>query len=61
MSESNITNDIYNYVIKNNISITQICKDTDISLDKIIKENRKLSATELLEICRYLNIQPEQI
>lgn len=59
MSNKNITKVIYEYIESNNISISQICKDTNISLEEIIREDRKLNATEMLRLCEYLNVQPE--
>lgn len=60
MSDKNVTEHIYKYIVNNSISISRITKDTGISLEKIINEDRKLNATELLKLCEYLNIQPDK-
>ncbi len=60
MFDKNVTKHIYEYIVNNNISLSQINEYTGISVDEIISEGRKLNATELLSLCEYLNIQPNR-
>ena len=60
MFDKSVTKHIYEYIVNNNISLSQINEYTGISVDEIISEGRKLNATELLSLCEYLNIQPNR-
>ena len=50
MFDKSVTKHIYEYIVNNNISLSQINEYTGISVDEIISEGRKLNATELLSL-----------
>lgn len=53
---------IAKYICENHISVEQVSRDTGIAEAKLINRSEEnLSATELLEVCVYLNIRPEQL
>lgn len=62
MDQNNVTKKIADYIQKNHISVEQASRDTGIELAKLDGTSReKLSASEFLEICAYLNIRPEEM
>jgi len=61
MTEKNVTNQIAKYILKENISISQIVHDTHIPKEKLLVDSTEnLTAEELLELCVYLRIKPEK-
>lgn len=57
-----ISKRIINYIEKNSLSIEMIADKTGISADLLSnKSKRKLNATEMLEICNYLDIDPKSL
>jgi hypothetical protein len=54
-----VSRKIANYIKLNNISISQISKDTGIDEEKLLGNLQPFSAGEFLELCFYLNIRPE--
>lgn len=59
MQSTNVTKMIAKYIDDNNISLERIERDTRVSIKKlIINSNENLNATEFLDICYYLNIDP---
>lgn len=62
MGKGNVTLILAEYIQQNQISISQIAKDTGISEDKLhAKSTEKLNATEFLTLCSYLGIKPEEL
>lgn len=62
MCVKTITKRIAEYISHNQISISQITLDTGISGEKLqIDTTGTLNATELLVLCDYLNIRPEEM
>ena len=57
----NISMKIINYIKKNNISTKQIEKDTGIASKKLLDKSTVFTATEFLELCSYLNLEPEKL
>ncbi|MCM1287670.1 MAG: helix-turn-helix domain-containing protein [Clostridium sp.] len=57
-----ITKRIINYIEKNSLSIEVVADKTGVSAD-LLSDNskRKLNATEMLEICKYLDIDPKSL
>ncbi|MCM1083758.1 MAG: helix-turn-helix domain-containing protein [Clostridium sp.] len=57
-----ITKRIINYIEKNSLSIEVVADKTGVSAD-LLSDNskRKLNATEMLEICNYLDIDPKSL
>ena len=54
-----ITREIIEYIRKNNISAAEISENTKVDLDLLLgNTDRKMNATEMLEICSYLGIDP---
>lgn len=54
-----ITREIIEYIRKNNISAAEISENTKVDLDLLLgNADRKMNATEMLEICSYLGIDP---
>lgn len=54
-----ITREIVEYIRKNNISAAEISENTKVDLDLLLgNADRKMNATEMLEICSYLGIDP---
>lgn len=54
-----ITREIVEYIRKNNISAAEISENTKVDLDLLLgNTDRKMNATEMLEICSYLGIDP---
>ncbi len=57
-----ITKRIINYIEKNALSIEVIADKTGINADLLSdKSRRKLNATEMLEVCNYLDIDPKSL
>ncbi len=57
-----VTSKIVRYIADSKISLYRVEQDTGISISKLSGDsNKKLSAGEFLEICRYLNINPVDI
>ena len=57
-----ITERIINYIEKNSLSIEVIADKTGVNVDLLSNKNkRKLNATEMLEICNYLDIDPKSL
>lgn len=54
-----VSKKITNYIKSNNISVSQISKDTGIDEEKLLGNLQPFNATEFLELCFYLNIRPE--
>lgn len=61
MEKNSTTKLLYEYISRNNISLKQIQKDLNMEIEEMVKENRILSASEFLRICKYLNLPPEDI
>jgi len=67
MKERNVTAVLAKYIRQNHISVNQVSKDTGISekklsvFDDMIMDECKLSASEFLALCAYLNIKPEEV
>ncbi|MBD5096831.1 MAG: hypothetical protein HDT40_07505 [Lachnospiraceae bacterium] len=58
----NISKRIINYIEKNSLPIEMIADKTGVSVDLLSnKSKRKLNATEMLEICNYLDIDPKSL
>lgn len=57
-----MTKKIINYIDKNSISMEAVADETGVSID-LLKSNgkRKLNATEMLEICKFLDIDPKSL
>ena len=59
MYNMNVTKNVTKYIYDNNISIERVAKDTRVSMAKLNGDSReKLSATEFLSVCAYLNVDP---
>lgn len=55
-----VTTNIKKYIFDNQISLRRIEKDTGIAAANLqLGANYKLKAEEFLNLCRYLNIEPE--
>ncbi len=60
MDRLDVTDKMVQYIADNKIEVEQIAKDTHISASKLRGETRdRLMAAEFLELCRYLNVKPE--
>lgn len=53
-----MTEQIIRYIQKNTLSMKEIEKETGVELSLLQEQHRSLNATELLEICRYLQLDP---
>lgn len=61
-AEMSITNTIARYISDNHLTVSQITKDTGINPDKLSTDtNMILSSQELLILCSYLHIKPEEL
>ena len=59
-NNTDVTEKMIDYIVKNNISIEQTSKDTQISASKLRGETRdRLMAAEFLRLCQYLGVQPQ--
>ncbi|MCR4566931.1 MAG: hypothetical protein K5769_02700 [Pseudobutyrivibrio sp.] len=57
-----ITEIIAKYIYENNISLKQISIDTDIDIKKLdLESNQILTGQEMLTVCSYLRIRPEEL
>ena len=57
-----ITKIIAGYIFDNNLTVSQISLDTGIESDKLMPDSKmKLSSQELLVLCSYLHIKPEEL
>ena len=57
-----ITTAIANYILENHLSVDQIVKDTGVDERKLQPETEEiLSGEEMLSLCAYLRIKPEEI
>lgn len=57
-----ITKRLINYIEKNSLSIKVIADKTGVNVDLLSnKSRRKLNATEMLEVCNYLDIDPKSL
>ena len=62
MKKESVTKQLAEYLKNNQISTKQVAEHTGISEEKLLTDTTKtLNATEFLELCAYLNIQPEEI
>ena len=53
---------VIKYIHDNKIDVGRISKDTNISISKLKGESKEhLMADEFLELCKYLNIKPEDL
>ena len=60
MDKLDVTGKMVDYIRNNQIAVDQIARDTHISASKLRGETRdRLMASEFLELCRYLNVSPE--
>ncbi len=59
MKPNDVTSRIAQYIADHNISVGQIARATKISKEKLVPGGKRLNATELLELCSFLNIHPE--
>ncbi|MDE6026175.1 MAG: hypothetical protein K2G45_12085 [Lachnospiraceae bacterium] len=57
-----VTRQLINYITDNSLSVENISDATGVDLN-ILKNNgnRKLNATEMLEVCHYLQIDPKSL
>ena len=54
-----ITKEIVEYIKKNNISVTEVSEKTKVDINLLSGNlDRKMNATELLEVCSYLELDP---
>lgn len=54
-----VTKEIVDYIRNNNISAMEISKKTKVDINLLLgNSDRKMNATEMLEICSYLGIDP---
>lgn len=60
-NRDNASRKIVEYIKKNNISIAQIEKDTGVSGKKIADDGAVFLASEFLELCSYLNLNPKEL
>ena len=49
------------YIMENQLSINDISRETGVAKEKLNNKDITLNATEFLEVCAYLNIQPEEL
>ncbi len=60
MDKVNVTGKMIDYIKNNQIAVEQIERDLHISASKLRGDTKeKLMAAEFLELCRYLNVLPE--
>ena len=54
-----ITREIVEYIRRNNISAIDVSEKTKVDINLLLgKSDRKMNATEMLEVCSYLGIDP---
>lgn len=57
-----ITNIMSKYISDQHLSVSQITLDTGIPADKLQNDTKEiLTAEELLILCRYLHVRPEEM
>lgn len=56
-----ISEKVINMIIENNISVSEISRNTGIEEDRLMDTETVFTAEELLELCSYLNLQPNRI
>lgn len=56
-----ISEKIIRIIQDKNISISEISKETGIPEEKFSDKDTVFSASEFLELCNYLNLQPQNI
>ena len=62
MGKTNVTSDIANYLQENRIEPCRVSRDTGIAVRKLRPDGASaLNATELLVLCEYLQVEPEEI
>lgn len=54
-----VTSCIAQYIGENNIEIEEVVEATHIKREKLTLNQEKLTAGELLELCAYLGVRPE--
>lgn len=60
MDKSNVTGKMIDYIRDNQIAVEQIERDIHIPANKLREGTKeRLMAAEFLELCRYLNVPPE--
>jgi DNA-binding Xre family transcriptional regulator len=59
--EINVSKNVVRYIMDNHISIIQMSKDIGISVEKLKGKQGVFNAEELLKICFYLNVRPEDM
>lgn len=60
MENHRIADSIEIYLLENKISLYQVAKELGISEDKILgRKGECMLASEFLELCQYLNVEPE--
>ena len=58
----NISKKIINYIEKNSLSIEMIADKTGVNVDLLSNNSkRKLNATDMLEVCNFLDIDPKSL
>ncbi len=61
MDKLDVTSKMVDYISNNHIAIEQIVRHTNVSENKLKGMTKeKLSTTEFLSLCQYLNVEPEQ-
>lgn len=58
VNKMHMTEQIIRYIQKNALSMEDIAKATGVELSLLQEQHRSLNATELLEICNYLQMDP---
>lgn len=54
-----ITKEIIEYIKNNNISVAEVSEKTKVDINLLSGNlDRKMNATELLEVCSYLELDP---
>ena len=61
MNKLDVTSKMIHYITEKQIAVNQIVKDINIPEVKLKGDSKeKLSATEFLDLCYYLNVKPEE-
>ena len=60
-NRDNASAKIVKHIKENNISITQIEKDTGVSAEKLSDDSAVFVASEFLELCSYLGLNPTEL
>lgn len=56
-----ISEKIIRIIIESKISVSEISKNTGIEENRLVDVETVFTAEELLELCNYLNLQPNKI